>query len=463
MSGQVVGAISPIDGSVFVSRKTATDQEIGSAVSKARSAFESWKTVPVSERIRLCEAFADRMLAERDTLGLELAWQMGRPIVYGPKEIDRMADRVRTMCGLAESALQPIVPDRIGGFERYIEREPLGVVFAVAPWNYPYLTAINTVVTALLAGNVVLLKPSDQTPLCGDRMAEAFNEVGLPEGVFQVLHLAIPETQKLIRSPEVDFLAFTGSVAVGRELQQIAAERFIGVGLELGGKDPAYVRADADLEYAIENIVDGAFFNSGQSCCAIERVYVNKVVYDRFVAGAVELTKSYRLGNPLDSRTTLGPLVRTRAADFVRGQIAEALSQGAHALIDEGDFPESRPGTPYLAPQILVDVDHSMRVMTEESFGPVVGVMKVESDDEAIVRMNDSQFGLTASVWTQDREAAKKIGRHVQTGTFFMNRCDYLDPALAWTGVKDSGRGCTLSQIGFEQLTRPKSFHLKTL
>jgi acyl-CoA reductase-like NAD-dependent aldehyde dehydrogenase len=463
MSGQVVGAISPIDGSVFVSRKTATDQEIGSAVSKARSAFESWKTVPVSERIRLCEAFADRMLAERDTLGLELAWQMGRPIVYGPKEIDRMADRVRTMCGLAESALQPIVPDRIGGFERYIEREPLGVVFAVAPWNYPYLTAINTVVTALLAGNVVLLKPSDQTPLCGDRMAEAFNEVGLPEGVFQVLHLAIPETQKLIRSPEVDFLAFTGSVAVGRELQQIAAERFIGVGLELGGKDPAYVRADADLEYAIENIVDGAFFNSGQSCCAIERVYVNKVVYDRFVAGAVELTKSYRLGNPLDSRTTLGPLVRTRAADFVRGQIAEALSQGAHALIDEGDFPESLPGTPYLAPQILVDVDHSMRVMTEESFGPVVGVMKVESDDEAIVRMNDSQFGLTASVWTQDREAAKKIGRHVQTGTFFMNRCDYLDPALAWTGVKDSGRGCTLSQIGFEQLTRPKSFHLKTL
>jgi len=381
---------------------------------------------------------------------------------YGFREIERMAERAEYMIGIAGEALAPIALEPLPGFTRFIERVPLGVVFAIVPWNYPYLTAVNAVIPAIMAGNVVLLKHSPQTPLCAERLAQAFDAAGLPPGVFQYLHMSVEETQRVLRSPEIDFVAFTGSVATGRAVQQATQERFIGVGLELGGKDAAYVRPDADLAHAAENVIDGAFFNSGQSCCAIERVYVHADMYDAFVAQAVEVTRGYVLGDPLEPETTLGPLVHTAAATFVRGQIAEAIGQGARALIDESEFPASQVNTPYLAPQILVDVDHSMRVMHEESFGPVVGIMKVASDEEAVRLMNDSLFGLTASVWTTDTASALALGEKVEVGTWFMNRCDYLDPELAWTGVKQSGRGCSLSRIGYEQLTRPKSFHLRT-
>jgi acyl-CoA reductase-like NAD-dependent aldehyde dehydrogenase len=279
--------------------------------------------------------------------------------------------------------------------------------------------------------------------------------------LFQYLHLGHQEALALIGTDGVDFVAFTGSVPAGHAVQAAAAKRFIGLGLELGGKDPAYVRADAKLDHAIENVVDGAFFNSGQSCCGIERVYVHQDVHDAFVEGAAALVNGYRLGNPLHEGTTLGPMVKAQAAEFVRAQITEAVKAGAKAVIDPANFDANAPGSAYLAPQILLDVDHSMRVMTEESFGPVVGIMKVRSDEEAVALMNDSEFGLTASIWTSDEKAALDIGDRVATGTWFMNRADYLDPALAWTGVKDSGRGCTLSRIGYEQLTRPKSFHLR--
>ena len=265
----------------------------------------------------------------------------------------------------------------------------------------------------------------------------------------------------MIGSGAVDFVAFTGSVPGGKAVEAAAAGHFVGVGLELGGKDPGYVRADADLKHAVETLVDGAFFNSGQSCCGIERIYVHASVYDAFVEGAVELTRQYVLGDPTEEATTLGPMVRASAADFVRGQTAEAVRQGARALIDAKGFAADQAGTPYLAPQVLTGVDHSMRVMTEESFGPVVGIMKVASDEEAVRLMNDSPYGLTASVFTRDVDAAIAIGDQVATGTWFLNRCDYLDPALAWTGVKDSGRGCTLSALGYDYLTRPKSFHLR--
>jgi acyl-CoA reductase-like NAD-dependent aldehyde dehydrogenase len=265
----------------------------------------------------------------------------------------------------------------------------------------------------------------------------------------------------VIRDPRVDFVAFTGSVAGGREVQRAAAERFVGVGLELGGCDPAYVRHDADLPHAIENIVDGAYFNSGQSCCGLQRIYVHASVYQPFTRGCIELIQRYRLGDPLDPQTTLGPLVRTAAADSVRAQVRAAVAAGARPAIDERAFPRSRPGTPYLAPQLLLDAPPGSAVMREEIFGPVAGVMRVGSDAEAVAHMNDSAFGLTAAVWTRDETAALTLGAQVQTGTWFMNRCDYLDPALAWVGVKDSGRGCTLSLVGYEQLTRPKSFHLR--
>jgi acyl-CoA reductase-like NAD-dependent aldehyde dehydrogenase len=362
------------------------------------------------------------------------------------------------MASIAGEALKDVEVEQKQGFRRFIRREPLGLVLVLAPWNYPWLTSVNAVVPALLAGNAAILKTAAQTPLVAERYTEAFAAAGLPAGVFQVLHLEHAQVEKLIGDARIDYVAFTGSVEGGRAVQRAAAGRFIGLGLELGGKDPAYVRADADLGSAVENLVDGAYFNSGQSCCGIERIYVHRALFDKFVEGFVALTKQYRLGNPLDPQTNLGPMVRTAAADFVRKQVGEALAQGARELLGLKD----QPGTPYLPPQVLTGVDHRMSIMTEETFGPAVGIMPVKDDDEAIALMNDSRYGLTASIWTRDADAALAIGDRVQTGTWFMNRCDYLDPALAWTGVKDSGRGCTLSRLGLEAFTRPKSFHLKT-
>jgi acyl-CoA reductase-like NAD-dependent aldehyde dehydrogenase len=365
------------------------------------------------------------------------------------------------MVSIAPHALADIDAGPKDNFRRFVRREPLGVVLVLAPWNYPYLTSVNSVVPALMAGNAVVLKHSNQTPLCAERFAEAFEAAGLPPGAFQFVHCSHEQSARMIASPLVDFVAFTGSVAGGHAVQQAASERFIGTGLELGGKDPAYVRPDADLAHAVENLVDGAMFNSGQSCCGIERIYAHERVYDAFVEGFVALTRKYRLGDPTEADVNLGPMVRARAADFARGQVREAVAAGAKSLIDPREFAADREGTPYMAPQVLVDVNHSMRLMREESFAPVIGIMRVASDEEAIALMNDSDYGLTAAIWTRDPDAALSIGERVQTGTWFMNRCDYLDPALAWTGVKNSGRGCTLSVVGYEQLTRPKSFHLR--
>jgi acyl-CoA reductase-like NAD-dependent aldehyde dehydrogenase len=458
---ELLRAFSPIDGSLVAERPLAGTVEVRSALTAARQAQAEWRRSPVAERAAVVERFCQALLSRREEIARELTRQMGRPLRYTPLEVDRMCERARYMAQIAEEALAPLALPPVEGLRRFIRREPVGTVLTIAPWNYPYLTAVNSVVPAILAGNAIVLKHSAQTPLCAERFAQAFQAAGLPRGVFQVLHLSHEDTDRAIREPGIDFVAFTGSVEGGSKVQLAVAERFIGVNLELGGKDPAYVRADAELGHAIENLVDGAFFNSGQSCCGIERIYVHERVYDDFVEGAVALVKAYVLGNPLEAATTLGPMVRASAADFVREQIEEAIRKGARALVDPKLFPLSAAGTPYLAPQVLVDVDHSMRVMTEESFGPVVGIMRVRSDDEAVALMNDSLYGLTAAIWTEDADAAIALGERLETGTFFMNRCDYLDPGLAWTGVKNSGRGCTLSRLGFEPLTRPKSYHLR--
>jgi acyl-CoA reductase-like NAD-dependent aldehyde dehydrogenase len=386
---------------------------------------------------------------------------MGRPVRYGAGELRGFEERARYMIAIADDALAPVEPSARPGFRRRVTREPLGTVLVIAPWNYPYLTAVNSIIPALMAGNAVILKHASQTLLVGERFAEAFRRAHLPAGLFHNLVMDHAQVEALIGSGRVQQVNFTGSVEGGRTMERAAAGRFLGLGLELGGKDPAYVRADADLVFAIENLVDGSYFNSGQSCCGIERIYVQASVYDAFVDGFVALARQYVLGNPLEEATTLGPMVRPAAAQFVRGQIAQAVANGARALLDPAQFPLDAPGSAYLAPQALVDVDHRMAVMREESFGPVVGIMRVRDDDEAVALMNDSPFGLTASVWTRDVDAAEAIGARVDTGTFFMNRCDYLDPALAWTGVKDTGRGATLSRVGYEALTRPKSFHLR--
>jgi acyl-CoA reductase-like NAD-dependent aldehyde dehydrogenase len=455
---------SPIDGSVAVERSYATTAEIARALSAARDAQAQWRRVPLAERGALCSAMVDAFVAKRDEIAAEITLQMGRPIAQSPGEVSGFEERARHMIAIAPEALARIETKPREGFTRFIRREPLGVVLTVAPWNYPYLTAVNSVIPALMAGNCVLLRHSAQTPLCAERFSEACARAGLPAGVFQHLHTDHATTAELIEAADgPDFVAFTGSVAAGHAVQQAAATRFIGLGLELGGKDPAYVRADADLAHAAENLVDGAFFNSGQSCCGIERIYAHADVFDEFVERCVTLTSNYRLGDPRDAATTLGPCVHAAAADFVREQTRAALAGGATAHLDAASFADGGDGSPYLAPQILTGVDHGMRVMSEESFGPVVGIQRVASDAEAIALMNDSEYGLTASAWTADEGVGLAIGEEVEAGTWFVNRCDYLDPALAWTGVKNSGRGCTLSRVGYEALTRPKSFHARHL
>ncbi len=454
--------LTPIDGSIVCERAYPTPHEIDQVLTRAVSAQKEWGHVSIDEREKFCLKMVEAFVSKKDEIAKELTMQMGRPIRYTPLEVKGFEERARYMISIAKDALEEIILEPKQGFTRYIRRVPLKVIFVIAPWNYPYLTAVNSIIPALMSGNTVILKHSSQTPLCAERIMQACDEAGFPNGVFQFLHLSHADTSRIIEDDRVDFVAFTGSVTGGHSIQTSAGKRFIGTGLELGGKDPAYVRHDVHIEHAIEHLTDGAFFNSGQSCCGIERIYVHEKVYDPFVEGVVELVKKYRLDNPLNMETTLGPMVRTAAADFVRDQIQEALQKGAHALIDPKTFPADKKNTPYLAPQVMVNVNHSMRIMMEESFGPVAGIMKVKDDEEAISLMNDSNYGLTASVWTTDTQAAISIGDRIDTGTWFMNRCDYLDPALAWTGIKHSGRGCTLSRIGYEHLTRPKSYHLRT-
>jgi acyl-CoA reductase-like NAD-dependent aldehyde dehydrogenase len=453
--------ITPVDGSVYLTRETATAKQIDVVLAAAARAAGDWAATPVEARVAVVERMVTWMLDHADDIAVELAWQMGRPVASAAGEIRRgFQERARHMAGGAPAALADADAGSDATTQRIIRRRPLGVVAVLAPWNYPYLCSVNTVVPALLAGNAVVLKTASQTPLVAERYAAAFAAAGLPEGVFGYLHLGHDDVAAVIADDRVGYVAFTGSVEAGHVVQRAAAGRFIATGLELGGKDPAYVRPDADLDHAVAGLVDGAFFNSGQSCCGVERIYVHRDVYDGFVEGFVELARAYVLDDPLDPGTTLGPMVRASAAAGVRDQVTAAVAAGATSLVDPAGFPRDEPGTAYVAPRVLVGVDHSMAVMTDETFGPVVGIMAVDGDDEAVTLMNDSRYGLTASVWTADADAALAIGGRIDTGTCYMNRCDYVDPALAWTGVKDSGRGVSLSPLGFDAVTRPQSFHL---
>ncbi|NKM01710.1 MULTISPECIES: aldehyde dehydrogenase family protein [Rhizobium] len=455
----MIQCISPVDGSVYAERAALSLDAAKDVVARARKAQKAWAKRPLEERVQLVLKGAARLNEMSDVVVPELAWQMGRPVKYGG-EYKGFNERSNYVASIAADAMAPVVVEESDRFERRIEREAHGVVFVVAPWNYPYMTAINTIAPALMAGNTVVLKHASQTLLVGERLVQAFTEAGVPEDVFQNVFLDHETTSALIAAGSFNFVNFTGSVEGGRSMERAAAGTFTGLGLELGGKDPGYVMEDADLEAAVDTLMDGATYNSGQCCCGIERIYVHESLYDAFVEKSVAWVSNYKLGNPLDPDTSLGPMAHKRFAKVVREQIADAVSKGAKALVDPKLFPQDDGGA-YLAPEILVDVDHSMAFMREETFGPAVGIMKVKSDEEALALMNDSQYGLTASLWTRDAERAGRLGREIETGTVFMNRADYLDPALCWTGVKETGRGGSLSIIGFHNLTRPKSFHLK--
>ena len=456
---KMIQCISPVDGRVYAERPALTLPEAQEMAARARAAQPEWAARPLEERIALVKQGIANLNNMKDQVVEELAWQMGRPTRFGG-EFGGVNERSDYMASIAAEALAPTVVEDSNRFKRYIAREPLGVVFIIAPWNYPYLTTVNTLVPALIAGNSVVLKHATQTMLVGERLAEAFHAAGVPADVFQNVYLTHEVTEDLIGARAFNFVNFTGSVGGGANIERAAAGTFTGLGLELGGKDPGYVMDDADLDAAVDSLMDGAMFNAGQCCCGIERIYVHESLYDAFVEKAVAWVKALKLGNPFEPDSTLGPMANKRFAAVVRSQIEEAVAEGAKPLIDPALFPADDGGT-YLAPQILVNVNHEMRVMREESFGPVVGIMKVADDEEAIAAMNDSPYGLTCSLWTSNPERAAEIGAQLTTGTIFMNRCDYLDPALCWTGCKDTGRGGSLSVLGYYSVTRPKSYHLK--
>ena len=456
----MIQTISPIDGSVYAEREAMSLDAARAAVLRARKAQKDWARRPLDDRIQLVLKGVARLNEMVDEVVPELAHMMGRPVRYGG-EFKGFNERSNYVASIAADALAPLVIEESGNFERRIEREAHGVVFVVAPWNYPYMTAINTIAPALMAGNTVVIKHAAQTLLVGERMVRAFVEAGVPDDVFVNLFLDHQTTSALIGEGLFNFVNFTGSVQGGRAIERAAAGTFTGLGLELGGKDPGYVMEDADLDAAVDTLMDGATYNSGQCCCGIERIYVNEALFDAFVEKSVAWVSNYKLGNPLEQETTLGPMANKRFAKVVRAQITDAVAKGAKALVDTKLFAADDGESAYVAPQILIDVDHSMEFMTEETFGPAVGIMKVKNDEDAIRLMNDSKYGLTASLWTQDAARAGRIGREIETGTVFMNRADYLDPALCWTGVKETGRGGSLSILGFHNLTRPKSYHLK--
>ena len=455
--------ITPIDNSVYLERPLSTQNEIDKVIENSKKSFQSWRNTSIEDRITIINKFIDNLIALKPEVSKEICWQIGRPISQCGNELRGFEERSRHMVKIAKESLQNIPATKNDEFDNYIYKSPLGVIFVMAPWNYPIITATNTIVPALLAGNTILIKHSSQSPRCAELISQAFENTGLPEGVFQFVHTDHQSCEKIISDNRIAHVVFTGSVKGGQEVKRYIGTRFINVGLELGGKDPAYVRSDADLNHAIENLVDGAMFNSGQSCCGIERIYVDQSIYKDFIDGFKSLTEQYKLGDPSKEDTNLGPVVRLSAANFIRGQISEAEKQGAKRLIDESKFSISKEDNCYVAPQVMIDVDHSMRFMMEETFGPAVGIMPVKDHNEAKSLMNDSPYGLTASIWTKDLDFAKDFGKDIETGTFFMNRCDYLDPALAWTGVKDTGAGCSLSVLAFDQLTRPQSFHMRSL
>ena len=455
--------ITPIDNTIYVERKYATSFEIENTLNNSKKNFLDWKRTSINDRKKILSKFVDFFLDNSIEIQEELCRQIGRPINQCLGEMNGFEERARYMIDKSEQALENIISKKNNEFDNFITKDPLGTIFIIAPWNYPYNTSVNSIVPSLLAGNSVILKHSSQTPLCAEQLDKAAKLSGLPDGIFQFLHLNHQSTSNIISDERINHVLFTGSVSGGRQVKKAIGERFINAGLELGGKDPAYVRKDCNLEYAIENLADGSFFNSGQSCCGIERIYVDNEIYDDFVDGIKSLTEKYILDDPLKKKTNLGPVVKISAAQSIRMNVKEAISKGAKDVINKKNFRISEERNCYVAPSILINVDHSMKYMKEEIFGPSVGIMKVKNENEATKLMNDSAYGLTASVWTSDKEFAEKFGQRINTGTFFMNRCDYLDPGLAWTGVKNTGTGVTLSVLGFDHVTRAKSYHYRTI
>jgi acyl-CoA reductase-like NAD-dependent aldehyde dehydrogenase len=457
-----IKVINPATETIFTTLPQTGAEQIGHILTRAADAARQWRRVPLPERIALTHRFLAAFTEQSEAIAAEITGQMGKPITQSRNEIKTMRARAEYMASIAEQSLADICVAEGPAEYKRIAHEPLGLILDIAAWNYPLLIAINVVAPGILAGNGVILKHASITPLCGLRFEEAYKKAGLPEGLMTAIVADRKRAEVALKSPLVDAVFFTGSVEGGRNVYQTISSRFIDCGLELGGKDPAYIRADADLAKVVPNVADGCFYNAGQSCCGVERIYVHRSIYNRFLEAMLTEVATYTLGDPTDPKTYLGPVALVKTIDTMNRQIDEAVHRGAKVLCGGRAAKVNGKGRYYEA-TVVADCTNDMAIMQEENFGPIVGIMPVADDEEAVRLMNDSRYGLTASIWTHDVATGRKIAESVHAGTVFVNRCDYLDPALAWVGIKDSGKGCTLSAIGYEHLTRPKSYYARGL
>lgn len=459
-SARSLAVDDPFTGEVACTVALAGEDELAPVLDRASATARTWRASGVGERLSLCERAVGRMEERAEAIATDITRMMGKPTAQARGEVKTMAARARSMMAIAEGALADVVLPEVASFERRIVREPLGVVLDLPAWNYPLLTAINCIVPAVVAGNAVVVKHSPRSPLCGEHFARAFAEAGAPEHLVQAIQCDHATSERMVADTRVDHVVFTGSIFGGHRIVEAAARRFLHPCLELGGNDPAYVAPDCDLARTVENVVDGAMYNAGQSCCAVERVYVHRSLYRRFLEMAEPLVRSYVLGDPSSETTTLGPIAQPHHVAELQELVDDARSRGARVIAGGHRIRVEGRGR-FFEATLVADGDHSMKLFQGESFGPILPLMPVDSDEEAIRLMNDSRLGLTASVWTTDRDRGSRFARSLQCGTVFMNRCDYLDPALPWSGWKDSGRGASLGALGFDGLTRPKAVHFR--
>ncbi|KAH7035514.1 aldehyde dehydrogenase [Microdochium trichocladiopsis] len=463
MSAETLTTISPTTNEPILTRTGASATDLEELPNVAAEAFKTWSKTTLAERQAIVKKALKLLADKKDELAEEITVQMGRPIAYTAGEVTTAIKRADFLLKISEETLKDTEGEAEKGFKRFIRKVPVGPVLVLFAWNYPYLILVNSLIPALLSGNTVILKPSPQTPTIVEQISKIFAEAGLPSGVLQYFHSGSPLLiESIVRNPKIAHVCFTGSVAGGLATQKAASDRIVNVGLELGGKDPAYVRADVDIDWAAGEIVDGSIFNSGQSCCALERIYVDAKIHDAFVEAAQKVLKGYKVGDPLDKETQIGPVVSKRSKETIEAHIKDALDKGAKDVTPANVTFDNLPAKGnFVKPTLLINVNHDMTVMTEETFGPVIAVQKVSSDDEAIKLMNDSEFGLTASIWTKDTDKGYELAEQVEAGTVFVNRADYPSPDLAWTGWKNSGKGVTLSKFGYDQFVKLKSYHLK--
>ena len=424
--------------------------------SAARAAQPAWAARPIAERVACARRFGELLAAEKDALAATLTSEMGKPIAQARNELNAMAARIDFFVRQTEAAVADEVVLSEAGMEERIAWEPLGVVANVSAWNYPYFVGSNVFLPALLTGNAVLYKPSEFATLTGLAIAELLHRAGVPREAFATVVGGGAVGEALLEE-EIDGVYFTGSYGTGRKIAEAVAGRLVRVQLELGGKDPAYVCDDVDVAAAAAAAAEGAFYNAGQSCCAVERVYVHRRIAGEFTAAFAEAVRGYTVGDPMDEGTYVGPLARRPQLDVLQDQVDDAVRRGAKLLT--GGKPREGRGWFY-EPTVLTGVTHEMKVMREESFGPVIGIMEVDDDDDAVRRMNDTEYGLTAAVYTPDRERAERVLRRVDAGTVYWNCCDRVSPRLPWTGRRHSGIGSTLGVLGIRAFVQPKAYHL---